>query len=83
MGILREIKAKTVSDEAQARWDTGFCVFVATLNMPSTRPDLSGEVKDWTEIVQAVIEIGWVLSSTSGTTDKKGRPQLMVVWERA
>ncbi len=82
MGILREIKAKSIADEAQARWESGFCVFVATLNMPATRADISGEVRDWTEIIQAVIEIGWTITTTSGTTDKKGRPQLMVVWER-
>lgn len=82
MGMFKDVKSTTMGKDAQQAWDDGSAFFTPILNMPATRPDLSGAVADWPPMLKAVTDVGWKLHTWAIGIDAKGRPQAAPLFTR-
>lgn len=82
MGIVRNAKANHISGQAQTAHANGQYIFAALLNAPQWTFGASGEVPDWSAMIEAVETQGWALAQFAGTTDAKGNPQAYAVFRR-
>lgn len=82
MGIFRDKKANAIGDEAQKAAESGQARFVARLNFPATHHLLSGEIPDWSMQVEAVERAGWTVEHFSVSSDRQGRPEAYVLFNR-
>lgn len=82
MGFLRDVKSNQMATEARKAVEAGRRVFAAKLNFPATKPDFSGEIVDWSEMIEAIESEGWVLSNFAGASDTKGRPEALCLFRR-
>jgi hypothetical protein len=82
MGFIKDVKATTMGKDAAKAWDAGNAYFTPLLNMPATRPGLSGAVEDWPLMLDAITEVGWKMHTWFVGSDEKGRPQAMPLFTR-
>ena len=82
MGFIKDMKVSSMQAEARKAHDGGQWLFAAVLNSPGSRLDMSGEVKDWSLMLQAVEECGWYVDRFSSASDRQGRPALNVLFRR-
>lgn len=80
MGMIRDVKAQTVARDAANARAAGRQVLAVKLNYPGFKPDFSGEVEDWSVMIQAVEEQGWALYNFAGISDPKGRPEAICLF---
>lgn len=84
MGWVKDAKASKLRDEARSAYARGQSVLMTVMKAPNTRPNWSGEVNDWSLMVQAVEAEGWTVESVSGTSAevivmyRRGRRDAMV-----
>ncbi len=82
MGMIRDAKADKLAGQARAAHAGGQYIFAALLNTPWSNMGLSGEIPDWSHMIEAVEREGWVLIQWAGSTDNKGNPQAYPVFRR-
>lgn len=82
MGIFKDAKASTIGAEAKKAADNGQAVFATLMNSPSSHHGMSGEINDWSLMIQAIEAEGWRLSEWSVGADTKGRPQAYPLFRR-
>lgn len=82
MGWIKSAKADLLARNASDAIKAGRYVFVAKLNWPSLKHGFSGEVVDWSMMIEAIEQQGWVLYNFAGATDKEGRPEAFCVFRR-
>lgn len=74
-GIAQQTKALTLGDEARRAYDAGEWYFSPKLNAPVLHHDLSGNIPDWSRMLKAITEAGWVLQHWTVAQDPQGRPE--------
>lgn len=82
MGSIRNAKADKLASQAREAYANGQYVFAAMLNTPTFTMGLSGEIPDWSAMIEAVEREGWALIQWAGSTDQKGNPQSYPVFRR-
>lgn len=82
MGMMKTAKAESLADDAAKATAAGRRTFAAVLNSPRTRPDMSGGIDDWSQMIDAVEAQGWRLEQWTVGQDGKGRPQAYPVFRR-
>lgn len=80
MGWMKNAKAETLRMEAGKARADGRAVFAAKLNYPSSKPDFSGEIVDWSMMIEAIESEGWSLYNFAGVSDNKGRPEALCLF---
>lgn len=80
MGLINSTKAGIVRQEAGKARAEGRRVFACKLNYPGMKLDLSGEVTDWSMMIEAIESEGWALYNFAGVSDAKGRPEALCVF---
>ncbi|GAB3994647.1 hypothetical protein GCM10029992_09740 [Glycomyces albus] len=83
MGLIKDTKAATLAQAADKARSAGRRVFTAKLNYPKIQPDLSGEIVDWSMMIEAVESRGWVLQHFTGSSDNHGRPEALCLFRLA
>ena len=82
MGFIRNCKADKLAGQARDALANGQYIFAAMLNTPWSNMGLSGEIPDWSAMIEAVEREGWVLAQWAGSSDSKGNPQGYPVFRR-
>lgn len=82
MGMFKDAKAGALGKEAAKALEDGAYFFTPRLNFPATMHGLSGNVSDWSAMVQEVESVGWALTHWSVAMDTKGRPEAYPVFRR-
>ncbi|MEV6349618.1 hypothetical protein [Actinoplanes sp. NPDC051851] len=82
MGWIKDAKANTLGAEARAAYQNGDWYFAPRLNSPVTGHQLSGNIEDWTIMLRAITEVGWVLQHWSVTQDGHGHPEAYPLFVR-
>ena len=80
MGWVRNAKSDALAREAGKARANGQQVFAVKLNYPGSKADFSGEVADWSAMIEAVESQGWALCHFAGAADTKGRPEALCVF---
>lgn len=85
MGWIKDAKANMLAKQAAEAYAAGHRVFAAMLNTPSSQSSsftMSGEVRGWAEMIEAIEEQGWALWQWAVGADVKGRPQAYPLFRR-
>lgn len=82
MGITRNTKADKLATQAREAYVNGQHVFAALMNTPTFTMGLSGEIPDWSAMIEAVEREGWILIQYGAAVDHKGNPQAYPVFRR-
>lgn len=82
MGFVKDVKADTLAKEATKALENGDYFFTPRLNMPGSNAGMSGNVHDWSVMIQAVEAAGWVLAHWSVAIDNKGRTEAYPLFRR-
>ena len=82
MGMIRNSKADKLAGQAREAHAAGQFFFAAMLNSPWSNLGLSGEIADWSQMIEAVEREGWTLSYWAASSDNKGNPQGYPVFRR-
>ena len=82
MGIIRNAKSDKLATDAQKAYAAGQFFFSALLNYPHWTFGASGEIPDWSAMIEAIERQGWVLTHWSAGVDAKGNPQAYPVFRR-
>ena len=82
MGVIRNSKADKLAEQARTAYANGQFFFAAMLNSPWSSLGFSGEIADWSAMIEAVEREGWVLAHWAGSSDNKGNPQAYPVFRR-
>jgi hypothetical protein len=80
MGWVKDAKANQMKIEAAKARTEGRNVFACKLNYPAMKADFSGEVVDWSMMIEAIESEGWALYNFAGAADTKGRPEALCVF---
>lgn len=80
MGWIKDAKVNQMTIEANKALAAGRQVMAVKLNFPSSKPDFSGEIVDWSMMIEAIESVGWVLYNFSSGSDTKGRPEAMCLF---
>jgi hypothetical protein len=83
MGLIRNMKAGVVENDAARAFAAGAGVFTPRLNYPATHSPASGGIADWSQMVDAIEAVGWRLEHWSVASDAKGRPEAYPLFRRA
>lgn len=83
MGIFKDAKSNMLGEEARKAADAGAAVFSPRLNLPSSMHNMSGNVADWSLMIQAIEAQGWSMVHWSVAMDAKGRPEAYPLFRRA
>lgn len=65
MGFIREAKKNSVTSDAQQAIDEGRHVLAVELAMPTAKTGMSGEIRDWSEMIESIESVGWRLEQWS------------------
>jgi len=82
MGWIKDAKANALQKSAQSAAEAGQTVFMALLAMPGTHGSSTGEVNDWSLMVQGVEDTGWRVDRMTGMTSNSGHEELVVMFRR-
>ena len=82
MGWIRNSKTDKLAEQAKTAYANGQVVFAVMLNNPAFNMGFSGEIPDWSAMIEAVESQGWALYHWAGSTDSKGNPQAYPVFRR-
>lgn len=82
MGFIKDVKASTLGTEAQKALDAGRAVFTPKLNTPVSQSSGSGNIADWSVMIEAVEAVGWRLADWCVALDGKGRPEAYPLFRR-
>lgn len=82
MGFLKETKANAIGNEAEKAFTEGRAVFTPRLNYPATMHGLTGNIDDWSQMIQSVESAGWSMVEWTVAMDTKGRPEAYPVFRR-
>lgn len=82
MGFIKNAKTNLVLDAARKARESGRQVFAAVLNSPGLRPDMSGGIDQWADMIDTVEAEGWRLEQWTVAQDPKGRPQAYPLFRR-
>ena len=82
MGMIRDTKANMLANQARSAYVNGQFIFAAMLNSPWSNIGASGEIPDWSQMIEAVEREGWVLFQWAGSSDSRGNPQAYPVFRR-
>lgn len=82
MGMIRNAKVDKLAGQARDAHAAGQYIFAAMLNSPWSNMGLSGEIQDWSHMIEAVEREGWALAFWAGASDAKGNPQGYPVFRR-
>lgn len=80
MGWIQNAKANQLRQQAGKARSEGRTVFACKFNFPASKPDFSGEIADWSMMIEAVESEGWALYNFAGSADSKGRPEALVIF---
>lgn len=80
MGFIKNAKVNQMRTEAGKARSEGRQVFACKLNYPGSKADLSGEIVDWSMMVEAIEAEGWALYNFAGGNDNKGRPEALCIF---
>ncbi|ADD41910.1 hypothetical protein [Stackebrandtia nassauensis] len=80
MGWIKNNKVAMMRGDAGKARAEGRMVFACKLNYPALKPDLSGEIVDWSMMIEAVESEGWTLVNFAGGSDKQGRPEALCLF---
>jgi hypothetical protein len=80
MGWIKNAKVNVMRTDAGKARAEGRHVFACKLNYPALKADFSGEIVDWSMMIEAVESEGWVLANFAGGSDKQGRPEALCVF---
>lgn len=80
MGFIKNAKVQQLAHDAGKARAEGRMVMAVKLNYPASKPDFSGEVVDWSMMIEAVESQGWGLHHFAGGSDSKGRPEALCVF---
>jgi hypothetical protein len=83
MGFLKDAKANLLGQEARKAVEAGDALFTPFLNTPSSQPGMTGNIRDWSLMIQAVEAEGWRLDQWTVAADNKGRAQAYPLFRRA
>lgn len=67
MGWIKDAKAKVLADESKAAYEQGRKYFTPIFNAPSTRSGFSRDISDWSLMIEAITDQGWMLDHWSIT----------------
>lgn len=67
MGWIKDAKAKVLADESRKAMEDGRQWFTPVFNAPSTRSGFSRDIPDWSMMIEAITDNGWVLHNWSVT----------------
>ena len=82
MGFMGNSKATAMQQKAQAAWTSGAKYFTPLLNFPAFKLGFSGNVEDWSPMLEAIESVGWRLHTWAMCNDAKGNPQAMPLYVR-
>lgn len=82
MAFFRDAKTGAVGEDARKALEAGRVIYTPRLNFPSTQHGLSGDIPDWSAMIEAVESAGWRLTHFSVAQDAKGRPEAYCVFRR-
>ena len=82
MGFMANSKAQSMQKAAQSAWDADARYFTPVLNFPAFKLGFSGNVEDWSPMIEAVESVGWKLHTWAVVQDSKGNPQAMPFFTR-
>jgi hypothetical protein len=82
MGFMANSKAVSMQQKAQAAWTGGAWFFTPVLNFPAFKLGFSGNVEDWSPMMEAIMSVGWRLHTWAVVQDNKGQPQAMPLFVR-
>ena len=82
MGFMANNKAQTMLKSAQTAWNADAKYFTPLLNFPTFKLGFSGNVDDWSPMIEAIESVGWRLHTWSVVQDNKGNPQAMPLFTR-
>ena len=82
MGFMGNNKAMSMQKSARVAWDAGNAFFTPVLNFPMFKLGFSGNVEDWSPMMEAVLSVGWKLQTWAVVQDNKGNPQAMPLFVR-
>lgn len=80
MGWIKNNKVAMMRTDAGKARAEGRNVFVCKLNYPALKADLSGEIVDWSMMIEAVESEGWALANFAGSADRHGRPEALCLF---
>jgi hypothetical protein len=83
MGFIRNAKADMMRKQATEARNAGRAVLTMKLNYPGFKPDFSGEIVEWSMMIEAVESEGWALYHLAGISDNKGRPEALCLFRPA
>lgn len=83
MGFIKEAKVTQLGTEAAKAAADGRMVFTPMLNSPALHGGLSGNIADWSLMIEAIESAGWVMQHWAIGQDSKGRPQAYPLFRRA
>jgi len=75
-------KAQTMLRSAQTAWASEAVYFTPLLNFPTFKLGFSGNIDDWSPMMEAVESVGWRLHTWAVVQDNKGNPQAMPLFIR-
>lgn len=82
MGFMANSKAQSMLQKAQASWDSDAQYFTPLLNFPTFKLGFSGNIEDWSPMMEAIQSVGWRLHTWAVVQDNKGNPQAMPLFTR-
>jgi hypothetical protein len=82
MGFMKNAKINAVRADAEKAYADGRAVFTSRLNFPTTMHGMSGEIPDWSLMVECIEAAGWQLSEWSVAMDREGRPEAYPLFRR-
>lgn len=80
MGLIRNMKTDAVRQDAANARAKGQKVLAVKLNYPGLKLDVSGEIPDWSSMIEAIESEGWQLANFAGAADRNGRPEALCIF---
>lgn len=82
MAFIKDAKAEKLAQQAAQAYANGQMVFAVMLNTPTFNMGLSGEITDWSGMIEAVERQGFFLAHWAASVDSHGKPQAYPVFRR-
>jgi hypothetical protein len=79
---IREVKAGVIGQDAANAFGSGAKYYTPVLNVPMFSTGFSGNIKDWSPMLEAIEAAGWRLHTWALVSDKNDKPQAMPLFVR-